>query len=101
LNINKKEENNFNFIRLLAAFLVFYGHSYVFLGTPITFFLNHELGILIFFSISGYLILLSWDRDPSILPTVFIGSAFVITMIFTALSWHYVENPILKMKPKV
>jgi peptidoglycan/LPS O-acetylase OafA/YrhL len=63
----KQEANHFNFIRLFAAFLVFYGHAYIFMGTPIHIFLNHELGILIFFAISGYLISLSWDRDPSVI----------------------------------
>ncbi len=64
---SKQESNHFNFIRLFAAFLVFYGHAYIFMGNPIHTFLDHNLGVYIFFAISGYLISLSWDRDPSVL----------------------------------
>jgi peptidoglycan/LPS O-acetylase OafA/YrhL len=38
---------------------------------------------------------------PTISAVVFIGLAFVITMVFASLSWHFIENPILKMKPRV
>lgn len=63
----KQESNHFNFIRLFAAFLVFYGHAYVLMGAgAVSTVLNHELGIFIFFAISGYLISMSWDKDPSI-----------------------------------
>jgi peptidoglycan/LPS O-acetylase OafA/YrhL len=63
----KQESNHFNFIRLFAAFLVFYGHGYVLMGAgAVNIVLNHELGVFIFFAISGYLISMSWDKDPSL-----------------------------------
>lgn len=63
----KQESNHFNFIRLFAAFLVFYGHAYVLKGAgAVNTALNHELGVFIFFAISGYLISMSWDKDPSL-----------------------------------
>jgi len=67
MKITAQESNHFNFIRLFAAFLVFYGHAYIFMGHPISIILNHEMGLFIFFSISGYLISLSWSKDPSII----------------------------------
>ena len=106
----KHEANHFNFIRLFAAFLVFYGHSFVLSGhhdslhTPLT----HELGLFIFFSISGYLISLSWDLDPSlkryfikralrIFPALFVVvvlSIFLLGPLFTTLSLkEYFSSP--------
>jgi peptidoglycan/LPS O-acetylase OafA/YrhL len=57
-------------LRLFAASLVLYGHSFVFLGLPEPLFLSSwtlgPLGVYIFFAISGYLVAQSWDRDPHI-----------------------------------
>ncbi len=98
----KHEANHFNFIRLFAAFLVFYGHSFVLSGQQALLHtaLTHELGLFIFFSISGYLISMSLDLDPSfkryfikralrIFPVLFVVvvlSIFVLGPIFTTLS---------------
>ena len=64
-----KFKNNLNVVRFFAAMLVLYGHSFVFLGLPEPLFLRWiplgPLGVYIFFSISGYLVSESWDRDPS------------------------------------
>lgn len=64
-------ENNFDFIRVVAACLVILGHSFVafdqdvptYWGTPV-----HNLGIEIFFVISGYLVYGSFLRDPRPFP---------------------------------
>jgi len=60
--------NNLTALRWLAASLVLYGHSFVFLGLPEPLFLQWvplgPLGVYIFFAISGYLVSQSWDRDP-------------------------------------
>ncbi|MBV1871979.1 MAG: acyltransferase [Gammaproteobacteria bacterium] len=62
--------NNLNVLRLMAAFLVLVGHSYIFLGMKEPLFLSWlhlgPLGVYVFFIISGYLITQSWDRDPSL-----------------------------------
>jgi len=106
----KHEANHFNFIRLFAAFLVFYGHAFVFMGNPIHIALNHEVGLFIFFSISGYLISMSWELDPSLkryfikrtlrifpaLIVVIVLSIVVLGPIMTTLSLKdYFSSPIL------
>jgi peptidoglycan/LPS O-acetylase OafA/YrhL len=61
-------ENNFELLRLFAALLVVYGHSYALLGAaPPGFIVNSvsTTGVKIFFAISGYLVTLSWLRDPN------------------------------------
>lgn len=62
--------NNLNALRMVAAGLVLYGHSFVFLGLREPLFLSWiplgSLGLNIFFIISGYLVSESWDRDPQL-----------------------------------
>lgn len=65
--------NNFDALRLFAVFLVIYGH-----GLDLTGGINHgfweipiaRLGVDIFFSISGYLVTSSWNREPSTVPFI-------------------------------
>ena len=59
--------NNFNLLRLFAALLVLYGHGYDLQGQAPPSFLNHLLGLHIFFAISGYLIVSSWQNDPHLI----------------------------------
>jgi peptidoglycan/LPS O-acetylase OafA/YrhL len=63
--------NNLSVLRLFAASMVLYGHSFIFLGQQEPLFLSWlplgPLGVFIFFVISGYLISESWDRDPHLL----------------------------------
>lgn len=62
--------NNFDFIRVVAASLVIWSHQYglMGLGEPEAFpdFSFGGIGVLIFFSLSGYLVAQSWDRDPNL-----------------------------------
>jgi len=55
-----KKHNNLTALRWLAAGLVLYGHSFIFLGLPEPIFMNWvplgALGVYIFFVISGYLV---------------------------------------------
>ncbi|QCS63256.1 acyltransferase family protein [Achromobacter denitrificans] len=63
------KKNNFDDIRLFAAILVLCGHTYPLIGKPGPLILGyplHHYGIAIFFSISGYLISHSWDRDRNV-----------------------------------
>ena len=62
--------NNLTALRWLAAGLVLYGHSFVFLGQPEPIFMQWvpmgPLGVYIFFAISGYLVSQSWSHDPHV-----------------------------------
>ena len=66
----QKHSDNLTALRLLAACMVLYGHGFVFLGLPEPMFMQWlplgPLGVYIFFSISGYLVAQSWERDPSV-----------------------------------
>ena len=62
-------DNNFDLLRLLAAWAVLVSHSYALVGRdqPL-----HQLGtslgnlgVLVFFAVSGLLIRRSWEHDPS------------------------------------
>ncbi len=60
--------NNFDFLRLIAAFSVLFSHHFVLTGHAepnIGFQSLGGIGVLIFFSVSGYLVAQSWERDPS------------------------------------
>lgn len=95
--------NSFDAIRLFAALLVVYGHAHPLTNTPSPQFYGNSiqaLGVKIFFVISGYLIIGSWQRDPSIfrffkrrllrilpgLVLVVFFSAFIVGPFFTALN---------------
>lgn len=60
--------NNFTALRWFAAGLVLYWHSFVFLGLPEPHFLQWiplgTLGVYVFFAISGFLVMQSWESDP-------------------------------------
>lgn len=64
------KQNNFDFLRLFAAYLVLFSHQFALTGRPEPMRIGAfqdlgGLGVCIFFSISGYLVAQSWDRDPS------------------------------------
>lgn len=62
-------ENNFNAIKLLAAFLVIAGHMYILTGAGAPTVWGHgvhTIGVYIFFLIGGYLVTKSWRADKSI-----------------------------------
>jgi peptidoglycan/LPS O-acetylase OafA/YrhL len=71
-NSNYRFNNNFDFLRVLAALLVILSHSFPLAGhkaeifVSITGFMTFGyLGVIIFFVISGYLITKSWYGNPS------------------------------------
>jgi len=107
--MNIPKENNFNFLRLLAASLVLFSHSYSLLfaeiiNEPLAKYTEIEsfgvLAVYIFFVISGYLITGSFIRNPNIknfiinrilriipaLAVVVIISAFIMGALVTNLS---------------
>jgi peptidoglycan/LPS O-acetylase OafA/YrhL len=67
----ERRTNNFDALRLLAAFAVVVGHAAVLRGAPeqAPAFLGihvHVLGVAVFFVISGWLITGSWERSRSV-----------------------------------
>ncbi|MBS0445615.1 MAG: acyltransferase [Proteobacteria bacterium] len=62
--------NNFDAIRLLGALMVLVSHQFALSGRPEPHVAGDvslgALGVLIFFSISGYLVASSWRSDPSL-----------------------------------
>jgi peptidoglycan/LPS O-acetylase OafA/YrhL len=64
--------NNFDLLRLLAAIFVVYDHSFALLKLPVPFPIEGMswgfVGVLIFFSISGFLVSRSWARNPHVIP---------------------------------
>jgi peptidoglycan/LPS O-acetylase OafA/YrhL len=67
----EQKNNNLTALRWFAALMVLYSHAFVFLGQKHPHFLGMvpvgPLGVWIFFSISGYLIMQSWTHDPHLL----------------------------------
>lgn len=100
-------DNHFNLLRILAASAVIVSHAFpIALGRgaaePLTGFMPFSLGsasVKIFFAISGFLVLKSWDRHPKLLDftvarvlrifpalaVVALVTAFVAGPIFTTL----------------
>ncbi|KRF07648.1 hypothetical protein ASG88_02135 [Nocardioides sp. Soil777] len=86
-------DNNFDLLRLLAAWAVLVSHSYALVGRdqPLHQFDTTlgNLGVLVFFAVSGLLIRRSWEYDPS--PRDFwakralrLMPALVVTALLTA-----------------
>jgi len=63
--------NNFDFVRFIAATSVLISHHFALSGLPEPLVLSYQtlggFGVFVFFSISGYLVAQSWERDPSLL----------------------------------
>ncbi|CAE6882646.1 acyltransferase family protein [Paraburkholderia domus] len=114
-----KRRNNFDFLRLFAASLVVIGHGYALMGTVPPMLLYTPIstfGVIIFFSISGYLIAGSWEREPHpynffakralrLFPALFVVvllTAFVLGPVVSdlpprayfadSLTYHYLAN---------
>ena len=94
-DIKLSRSNNFDFIRIVAAFVVLFSHQYALMGLKEPSVLNvHSWGglsILIFFSISGFLVSQSYDLDSNVWKFLFkrflrIWPAFAVVIIITALA---------------
>lgn len=62
--------NNYDFMRVAAAVSVIVSHQFALFGLPEPLVLQYQtlggFGVLVFFSISGYLVGHSWDSDPNL-----------------------------------
>ena len=91
--VENNRENNFNIIRLLAAFMVISGHMGHIMGTGRPVLMGqevHTLGVKIFFLIGGYLITKSYESDHSIVKYAIkrffrIWPPLVVSVLITAL----------------
>lgn len=96
-----RRDNNFDALRLVAALAVILGHSCVLLGrpelVPLIFGIGiQELGVCVFFVISGYLIVGSWERSRS-LPQYFTSRVLRIFpgLILVALFSAFILGPLV------
>jgi peptidoglycan/LPS O-acetylase OafA/YrhL len=105
--------NNFDLLRLVAAGFVMFAHSFALTGSrePIPSFMREdwgEIGVVVFFSISGFLIARSWAYDPKplsfgvkralrLMPALVVSlllTAVVLGALVTTLPLNaYLENP--------
>lgn len=123
-DINDKRSNNFNIIRIIAAFLVIFGHMYYIMGqgASLPLFGGQQIqvvGVKILFVLCGYFITKSWISDqhvgryalkrlfriyPALIVLVLL-SVFVLGPIMTNIAvgdyfasgntWAYFKNLIL------
>jgi peptidoglycan/LPS O-acetylase OafA/YrhL len=87
--------NNFDLLRLVAAGLVMFAHSFALTGSrePLPSFMHEdwgEIGVVMFFSISGFLIASSWAYDPKPLSfavkrALRLMPALIVSLLLTAL----------------
>src|SRR3954470_23246436 len=65
-----RSRNNFDVLRLIAAMLVLFAHSFDLLGRPepLGYLGWGDVGVTIFFAISGFLVARSWALNPRLGP---------------------------------
>ena len=67
-NSDMRHNNNFDALRLIAAFMVLVSHQFALSGRheplAVGLYTFGTLGVVIFFSISGFLVAASWTHDP-------------------------------------
>ncbi|MDC0713642.1 acyltransferase [Stigmatella sp. ncwal1] len=67
---NTHRENNFDFVRLIAALSVLFSHQFALHALPEPIVLKYQtlggFAVMVFFAVSGYLITGSWHRDPNL-----------------------------------
>lgn len=119
--------NNYDFLRVAAAVCVVISHQFALFGLPEPLVLHYQtlggFGVLVFFSISGYLVGHSWDSDPNffrfasrrllrIWPAyilIVLLCALLVGPIFTSdslgeyfknpITWSYFKNLIFVFQP--
>lgn len=108
-----RRDNNFDVLRLFAAGLVLWSHCYPLTGTQeplaeVAGATGGEIGVIMFFAMSGFLIARSWSVDPNpahyarkralrLLPALVVAvffTTFVVGPLFTSLALgDYLTDP--------
>ncbi|MBU0891725.1 MAG: acyltransferase [Gammaproteobacteria bacterium] len=69
--LGKRDDNAFNALRISAAFAVIFSHHFHITGTKPPAWLHSDMvggvAVMTFFTISGYLVTLSWLSDPRVI----------------------------------
>jgi peptidoglycan/LPS O-acetylase OafA/YrhL len=107
-DMNNGHRNNFDALRVIGAFLVLVSHQFALSGRWEPRFVGDysfgNLGVLIFFSISGYLVTSSWLKDPNVLrftarralrmvPALCVSIPLTLAVMFTLGLTGFPENP--------
>jgi peptidoglycan/LPS O-acetylase OafA/YrhL/predicted O-methyltransferase YrrM len=100
-----RDSNNFDLLRLAAAVFVVFDHSFALLKPPVPFPRIEGMtwgfvGVLIFSSISGFLVSRSWSRNPHVIPFAIkralrIMPALVVVLLASAL----ILGPLVTVDP--
>jgi peptidoglycan/LPS O-acetylase OafA/YrhL len=97
-------------LRLVAALMVIFGHSFVLVGPENVAFdplhrivppaYTHQVGVMVFFAISGFLVTLSYLRRPDLLRFLRARALRLWpALIVCAAVWSFVLGPILSTLP--
>jgi peptidoglycan/LPS O-acetylase OafA/YrhL len=97
--------NNLDALRLIGALAVIFGHAYHIVGRPfenpvVAGYPVQTLGVIIFFSISGYLITASWSRTKSPVSYFAARSLRIFpALILVVLVCMFVVGPLVTVLP--
>ena len=101
----RDRRNNFDVLRLLAASFVLFSHSYALTGHPEPFadvsgWTFGEIGVVMFFAMSGFLIAKSWSEQPHFAPFAIKRGLRLIPALVVAVSVTvFVVGPIFTVLP--
>ncbi len=97
--IQSRPSNNFDGLRLIAALFVIVSHEFHLLGLPEPMVIGGHslgnLGVLMFFSISGFLVTQSWHSDPDarrFITKRFLRIAPALFVVTTLLGYNVATN---------
>jgi peptidoglycan/LPS O-acetylase OafA/YrhL len=97
--------NNFDVLRLLAASLVLFSHSYALTASTEPFadvsgWTLGEVGVVMFFAMSGFLIAKSWSDQPRLIPFAVKRALRLLPALFVAVSVTvFVVGPLFTTLP--
>lgn len=115
MQAGSSRDNNFDLLRLGAAIAVLASHCYPLTASgedPLQRWTGHtggELGVTIFFAISGYYGISIYaflvqqsiaHLIPDISPGAMLALALPVTLVLGRASWRLVEEPALRRKPR-